>query len=107
MTNSVWSLSPAPESTSHVQLRDEYGLFINGEFVPSSDGQSFASINPSTEEKIATIAEAFGARCRRGCKGSAIRLFQSLVQDETSRAGKVHLSDRSDDSGTRQRICRD
>ena len=40
------------------QLRDTYGLFINGEFVPASDGGTFDTINPATGERIATCAEA-------------------------------------------------
>ena len=49
--------APAPESTSILNLKDSYGLFINGEFVDGS-GQSFATISPATEEKIADIAMA-------------------------------------------------
>ncbi|RLN91177.1 hypothetical protein BBJ28_00004754 [Nothophytophthora sp. Chile5] len=33
-------------------------LFINGEFVPSSTGETFDTFNPATEEKIASVAEA-------------------------------------------------
>ena len=33
-------------------------MFINGEFVPSSDGKYFDTINPSNEKKIAEVAEA-------------------------------------------------
>ena len=34
------------------------GLFINNEFIPSSDGELIASINPSTEEVIAEVHAA-------------------------------------------------
>ena len=53
-----WDYSPAPESTDHIQLKNKYDLFINGEFVPSSDGKYFDTINPSNEKKIAEVAEA-------------------------------------------------
>src|SRR5436853_7798684 len=33
-------------------------LFINGEFVDSKSGETFATINPATEEKITDIASA-------------------------------------------------
>ena len=33
-------------------------LFINGEFVPAHSGETFATINPATEEKIADVASA-------------------------------------------------
>jgi acyl-CoA reductase-like NAD-dependent aldehyde dehydrogenase len=49
--------APAPESTAIVNLRETYGLFINGEFVDGR-GDSFASISPSTEKHLATFATA-------------------------------------------------
>lgn len=49
--------APAPESTAIVNLRDTYGLFINGEFVDGR-GEAFASISPSTEKHLATFATA-------------------------------------------------
>ena len=38
--------APAPESRAILNLRDEYGLFIDGEFRPAS-GESFATISPA------------------------------------------------------------
>ncbi|PJJ61486.1 aldehyde dehydrogenase family protein [Compostimonas suwonensis] len=52
--------APAPESRTILSLRDEYGLFIGGEFVPGN-GASFQTISPATEERIATIASADAA----------------------------------------------
>jgi len=49
--------APAPESTSILHLKKSYGLFIDGAFV-AGNGQSFATISPATEEKIADIASA-------------------------------------------------
>ena len=53
-----WDLDPAPESTDHISIKDQYGLFINGEFKNPSSGNYFPSINPATEEKLSMIAEA-------------------------------------------------
>ncbi len=53
-----WKYAPAPESKDHISLKKQYGLFINGEFVPPSSKKYFDTINPATEEKIAEIAEA-------------------------------------------------
>ncbi len=39
-------------------LLDKYGLFINGEFVDSSDGGTFDTFSPATGKKLATVAEA-------------------------------------------------
>lgn len=52
--------APAPESTSILKLKSDYGLFIDGEFVEGS-GTPFATISPATEKHIATIAHASSA----------------------------------------------
>ena len=49
--------APAPESTAILNLRDSYGLFIDGEFV-DGHGERFLSISPSTEKRVAEIATA-------------------------------------------------
>ncbi|MGO4678557.1 aldehyde dehydrogenase family protein [Microbacterium sp. 2MCAF23] len=49
--------APAPESRSILNLKDEYGLFIDGEFVEGR-GASFGTISPADESRIATIAHA-------------------------------------------------
>jgi aldehyde dehydrogenase (NAD+) len=50
--------APAPESKDHVQLKSRYDLFINGKSVPPDSGKYFATISPSTEQKLAEVAEA-------------------------------------------------
>ena len=52
--------APAPESTSVLHLRSEYGLFIDGEFTEGTGG-TFQTISPSTEQSIATISAASDA----------------------------------------------
>ncbi|GAB3521586.1 aldehyde dehydrogenase family protein [Arthrobacter monumenti] len=47
--------APAPESTAILNLKSEYGLFINGEFRPGN-GESFKTISPATEKHISTIS---------------------------------------------------
>ncbi|GAA2222839.1 aldehyde dehydrogenase family protein [Herbiconiux moechotypicola] len=49
--------APAPESTALLNLRPEYGLFIDGEFT-DGHGESFATISPATEKPIARVASA-------------------------------------------------
>jgi aldehyde dehydrogenase (NAD+) len=49
--------APAPESTSILNLKKSYGLFIDGDFVDGS-GAGFDTISPATEKKIAEIATA-------------------------------------------------
>ena len=50
--------APAPESTAVVELRSQYGLFIGGAFVEPRSGRWFKTINPSSEEVLAEVAEA-------------------------------------------------
>jgi aldehyde dehydrogenase (NAD+) len=53
-----WEYAPAPESTDHVRIRPEYGLFIDNEFVRSRPRRTFEVINPATEERLARVALA-------------------------------------------------
>lgn len=39
-------------------IQEQYGLFINGEFVPASDGATFDAHNPANGEHLAYFAEA-------------------------------------------------
>jgi len=56
--SSNWDLAPAPESTSHINLKDTYNLFINGKFVAPKSGKYFNTINPANEKILAKVAEA-------------------------------------------------
>lgn len=53
-----WDYSPALESTSHVELKKRYDLYINGEWVKPSSKKYFKTINPATEEVLAEVAHA-------------------------------------------------
>ncbi|MER7457146.1 aldehyde dehydrogenase family protein [Micromonospora sp. NPDC126480] len=53
----MFEYAPAPESRSVVDLKPSYGLFIDGEFVDPTDGGTFKSINPASEEVLAEVAE--------------------------------------------------
>jgi aldehyde dehydrogenase (NAD+) len=54
----VFEYAPAPESRAVVDLRPSYGLFIDGEFIDPTDGTTFKSVNPASEEVLAEVAEA-------------------------------------------------
>ncbi|MGN9805421.1 aldehyde dehydrogenase family protein [Micromonospora sp. L32] len=54
----MFEYAPAPESRSVVDLKASYGLFVDGEFVDPTDGGTFKSINPASEEVLAEVAEA-------------------------------------------------
>ena len=55
---SNFEYAPAPESTSIVNIKSEYGLFINGKFAAPKSGKRFATINPATEEVLSKVAYA-------------------------------------------------
>jgi aldehyde dehydrogenase (NAD+) len=53
-----WEYAPAPESREIVSIQREYGLFVGGEFVPPATGESFVTLNPASEEPLASVAQA-------------------------------------------------
>ena len=53
-----WPLSPSLESTQHIKLKEQYGLFIDGKWVTPSSKSYFPSINPADESHLAMIAHA-------------------------------------------------
>jgi acyl-CoA reductase-like NAD-dependent aldehyde dehydrogenase len=53
----MFEYAPAPESV-RPQIKEHYGLFIDGRFTDAEDGAVFKSVNPSTEEALFTVAEA-------------------------------------------------
>jgi len=55
---SKFEYAPAPESTSIVNIKSEYGLFINGKFIAPKAGKRFVTINPATEEVLSKVAYA-------------------------------------------------
>ncbi len=50
-----WQYAPAPESTDHATLDEQYGLFIDGDFVAPAGGEYFDTINPATEERLSRV----------------------------------------------------
>lgn len=73
------SFTPAPESTSLVKLKEEYGLFINNEFVKGRRGLHI-SRNPAKNSPLAQIAWADGDDVDLACQAAenAFRLWSTL-----------------------------
>ncbi|MFC0627359.1 aldehyde dehydrogenase family protein [Kribbella deserti] len=67
---SRFEYAPAPESTSIVDIKSSYGLFINGAFVAATEGKPFKSVSPATEEVLAEISEAGPADVDRAVKAA-------------------------------------
>jgi len=53
-----WDYAPAPESRDIVQVRERYGLFVDGAWVAPRSDEWYTTIDPSTEESLAEIAQA-------------------------------------------------
>src|SRR5438477_1784522 len=53
-----WTYAPAPEARDIVTLRERYGLYVGGEWLEPHAGETFTTIDPSTEEPLAEIAQA-------------------------------------------------
>jgi aldehyde dehydrogenase (NAD+) len=53
-----WDYAPSLESTSHIEIKDKYDLFIDGKFVKPSSGNYFNTVNPATNEVLSSIAYA-------------------------------------------------
>ncbi len=68
--NDGWQYAPAPESTDHVKIDDQYELFIGGEFVAPEEGRYFESINPATEETLSSVALASTVDVDRAVKAA-------------------------------------
>ena len=64
-----------PETAAAEFLRKPHQLLIDGRRVPSSSGRTFKSLNPATEEVIATIAEGNEADVDRAV-AAARRAFE-------------------------------
>ncbi len=54
----AWDYAAAPESADHVNIKSKYELFIGGKWQKPKSKKYFATVSPSTEEKLADIAEA-------------------------------------------------
>jgi len=55
---SGWDYAPAPEARDILTLEERYGLFIGGELVEPGSGEYFPTIDPSSEEPLAEVAQA-------------------------------------------------
>jgi aldehyde dehydrogenase (NAD+) len=55
---SGWDYAAAPEARDIVTLQERYGVFVGGELVDPRSGDYFATLDPSTEEPLAEVAQA-------------------------------------------------
>lgn len=86
-SKSLFEYSPAPESTGHIQLQEKYDLFINNKWVKPKSGKYFDTINPATEKKLASVAEANSADVNAAVK-AANKAFTSWSKISGKERGK-------------------
>ncbi len=65
-----WNYSPAPESPSAAKINKQYDLFIGGKMVKPSSGKYFNTINPATEEVLASVPDANQADVDKAMKAA-------------------------------------
>ncbi len=70
MSADIFEYAPAPESRAIVKLNSEYGLFINGKWVPPQSKKKFSSINPATEEVLAKVSQGSQADVDKAVKAA-------------------------------------
>ena len=85
--NKSWKYDAAPESTSHIKLKDKYDLFIGGEFVKPLSKKYFNTLNPASNQSIAKIADANDKDVDRAVK-SARNAFESWSKLDPKERGK-------------------
>ena len=71
-----WNYTAALESTTHIQLKKKYDLFIGGDFVKPLSNKYFDTINPSNGEHISKIARANEKDVEKAVK-AARKAYQS------------------------------
>jgi aldehyde dehydrogenase (NAD+) len=83
-----WEYAPAPESRDIVTIKDRYGLFIGGKDVAASDGQTFVSVNPATEEPLTRVARGTAAdmdKAVRAARGAFKKSWGSMAGRERAK----------------------
>ena len=86
-----WSYAPAPESTDHVAIENRYDLFIGGKFVPPAQGNYFNTINPATEKRLSSVAEAAKADVNRAVKSARTAYDKYWSKLTATERGKYNL----------------
>jgi aldehyde dehydrogenase (NAD+) len=84
------SYDPAPESAAIARLKPEYGLFLDGVFSDPSSHDLFLTLNPATEEPLASVALASSADVDRAVV-SARRAYDKVWSKTTGAERSKYL----------------
>ena len=99
-----WEYAPAPEARDIVTLKERYGLFIGGREVPSSDGTTFVTIDPATEQPLAAVARATPVDIDKAVRAARRAQRRTLGAAVRSRAGQVPVPDLAHPPGAQSRV---
>ena len=72
MSTEIFEYAPAPESRAIVNIKSEYGLYINGKWVAPHSKKRFASINPATEEVLSKVSLADATDIDKAVKAARV-----------------------------------
>ena len=86
--NDGWQYAPAPESTDHISIEEQYGHFIGGEFVEPQEDRYFDTINPATEERLASVAVGGEADVERAVRAARKAYSGAWGRMKASERGK-------------------
>ena len=83
----------------NIKLKEKYDLFIDGKWVPASDGAYFTTSNPATGEKLAEVAEATAADVDSAVK-AAWKAYPAWKAMEPAKRAEILLkiADRIDEN---------
>ena len=72
MAPEIFDYAPAPESRSVVNIKTEYGLYINGKWVAPHSKKRFASVNPATEEILTKVSQGDSVDIDKAVKAASL-----------------------------------
>jgi phenylacetaldehyde dehydrogenase len=84
----LMAVAVAGEQTAETFVRAPHKLLINGEWVESASGQTFATLNPATEEELAQVAHGQAEDIERAVKAARAAF------DDGSEWRRMNASDR-------------
>ena len=72
MAPEIFDYAPAPESRSIVNIKSEYGLYINGKWVAPHSKKRFPSVNPATEEVLTKVSQGDSVDIDKAVKAASL-----------------------------------
>ena len=69
---SNWEYAEAPENQDHIEIKNQYGLFIDGKFEQPTGKTYFQTVNPANGKVLAKVAEASEGDVDRAVKAARV-----------------------------------